>query len=535
MAILIERKRRRRRRKETLMLPRCNLNETTTSSINLNQDECLKDQQHQSNTCYLIPNMCSTTTKTDQDSRQEIMRSKLIRRPQYGQQYVNAKYNNNNLKHPQLLKQHCKVRQMSLLDTKSFSLVNSAISVTQLKRRSRPSSSSLLLLILVAFITATTLSLSTHLNLIRLASATSSSNTGSSSSSTASGGAALIINNTPPNQSLGNSVIPSAPATSITTTNGKARYKTMYACEDRQLVMDCDYGSKINLIRANYGRFSITQCNEQGQLDLSTDCMSPITFRIMRERCQDKQKCSVNATNLIFGDKCPKTRKYLEVHFQCQPDLRISTAPPSNMETERIDLRNIPPSSVGSSQHSFVYPAGTVPSGGSSSILPPNNPSMNPYHQPTQPGIYSQTRPILGPTDFEQTVQQRPGFQPTQPPFQPHHNVINSEVLDYSSIANFKPSYDPNNNSAEATSRLSEPIIVTLRHNYTENMHNPRCVLWDQSTGHWTDKGSRIINTNMTHTVCAFDQIASYMLVMDYVPSPPTFTVSIYQISAPSA
>lgn len=515
MAISIERNRRRGRRKETLTLSNCNLNDATSK---LNQDDCLERQPQQSTTCCLIPNMCITSS-TNQDHKQEIICSEMIKRPQYGQKHINAKCNN--LHHQYLLKQHCKVRQMPLLDTESFSLIKSAITVSQFKRRSRPS---LLLLLMVAFITTTTSTLSSHLNLIRLASATSGSSTGSSSgSSIANGGAVLINNNnnTPPNQSLGNSVISSAPATSIITTNGKARYKTMYACEDRQLVMDCDYGSKINLIRANYGRFSITQCNEQGQLDLSTDCMSPITFRIMRERCQDKQKCSVNATNLIFGDKCPKTRKYLEVHFQCQPDLRIPSTPPSNLEPpEKIDVRNIPQSPSGLYTH-MVYPGG-----GSSSILPPNNPNTNYHHQPNRPPTNAP------PPDFEPPVQTRPGFQPTPPPSQPQQTmtVMNSDILTYNSIADFKPFYSPNNNSVDPTARLNDPIIVTLRHNHTENMHNPRCVLWDQSENQWTQKGSRMINTNSTHTVCAFFQATSYLLVMDYVPPPSTFTVSIHQI-----
>lgn len=324
--------------------------------------------------------------------------------------------------------------------------------------------------------------------------------------------------------------------TSLTaTSSGKARYKTMYACEDRQLVMDCDYGSKINLIRANYGRFSITQCNEQGQLDLSTDCMSPITFRIMRDRCQDKQKCSVNATSSIFGDKCPKTRKYLEVHFQCQLDLRIS-APSSNMmEPDRIDLRNttnlLP-------THNSLYPqtlGGSSANIGSSSILPPNNPTFNqPSYLSTNPARTSNSNPLpeLDPqfSPSSSSVPQlmrpvipgnyspQPGFFPPLFPSPPQQTmtVMNSDILTYNSNSN------NNNNNAS-----SEPIVITLRHNHTENMHNPRCVLWDQSANQWTGRGSQIISTNSTHTVCAFDQATSYLLVMDYIaPSQPYNTVS---------
>lgn len=97
----------------------------------------------------------------------------------------------------------------------------------------------------------------------------------------------------------------------------KSKYKTKVACEDKILAIQCEPGFAINLIRANYGRFSLMTCNEQGILDLSTDCTSAISFRVMQERCQSKSYCSVNATSATFGDKCPRTRKYLEVHYHC--------------------------------------------------------------------------------------------------------------------------------------------------------------------------------------------------------------------------
>lgn len=33
--------------------------------------------------------------------------------------------------------------------------------------------------------------------------------------------------------------------------------------------------------------------------------------------CQGKQACQLLASNSIFGDACPGTQKYLEVHYQC--------------------------------------------------------------------------------------------------------------------------------------------------------------------------------------------------------------------------
>lgn len=51
--------------------------------------------------------------------------------------------------------------------------------------------------------------------------------------------------------------------------------RTLYACEEKELQIECQLGESIHLIRANYGRFSIQLCNENGQLDWKVNCMSP--------------------------------------------------------------------------------------------------------------------------------------------------------------------------------------------------------------------------------------------------------------------
>ncbi|XP_050720074.1 adhesion G protein-coupled receptor L2-like isoform X8 [Eriocheir sinensis] len=83
--------------------------------------------------------------------------------------------------------------------------------------------------------------------------------------------------------------------------------------------MDCDPGHVINLIRANYGRFSITICNEHGNTEWSVNCMSPRSHRVLHDKCSQRQNCSVAASTRGFGDPCPGTLKYLEAHFQCVP------------------------------------------------------------------------------------------------------------------------------------------------------------------------------------------------------------------------
>ncbi|XP_022246580.1 latrophilin Cirl-like [Limulus polyphemus] len=101
---------------------------------------------------------------------------------------------------------------------------------------------------------------------------------------------------------------------------GRPRYRTAYACEGSSLHIACDSGYLIRLIRANYGRFSISICNEQGALEWSVNCMSPLSFRVMQDSCGMRRSCKIPASTTVFGDPCPKTTKYLEAHYQCVPE-----------------------------------------------------------------------------------------------------------------------------------------------------------------------------------------------------------------------
>ncbi|RZF42376.1 hypothetical protein LSTR_LSTR004184, partial [Laodelphax striatellus] len=58
-------------------------------------------------------------------------------------------------------------------------------------------------------------------------------------------------------------------------------YDTAYACEGKTLKIECKSGELIHLIRANYGRFSITICNDHGNTDWSVNCMSPKSLRVL--------------------------------------------------------------------------------------------------------------------------------------------------------------------------------------------------------------------------------------------------------------
>ncbi|XP_044741072.1 latrophilin Cirl-like isoform X3 [Chrysoperla carnea] len=104
------------------------------------------------------------------------------------------------------------------------------------------------------------------------------------------------------------------------------RYETAYACEGKTLKIECGDGERIHLIRANYGRFSITICNDHGNTDWSVNCMSHKSLRVLHNRCEGLQLCAFNATNESFDeDPCPFTTKYVEAHFYCTPLIASTT------------------------------------------------------------------------------------------------------------------------------------------------------------------------------------------------------------------
>ena len=64
----------------------------------------------------------------------------------------------------------------------------------------------------------------------------------------------------------------------------KSGYLTAYACEGSRLQINCTQDRYLDIIRANYGRFSIAICNDHGNTDWSVNCMSPRTLRVIEAR-----------------------------------------------------------------------------------------------------------------------------------------------------------------------------------------------------------------------------------------------------------
>ncbi|RWS15371.1 Galactose binding lectin domain containing protein 1-like protein, partial [Dinothrombium tinctorium] len=138
-------------------------------------------------------------------------------------------------------------------------------------------------------------------------------------------------------------------------------YKITYACEGNPLHLHCEDGRHIHLVRANYGRFSISICNDGGRLDWSVNCMSYRSFLIMQDRCSQKSNCSVVVSSKLFGDPCPGTLKYLEVQYHCAhsrsstttkrpPTLQINippVLPPNDNHNNMVFFPAVEPTNIG--------------------------------------------------------------------------------------------------------------------------------------------------------------------------------------------
>ena len=62
--------------------------------------------------------------------------------------------------------------------------------------------------------------------------------------------------------------------------------------------------------------FGRTVTNKCGQGTL-TNCKSLKSLSRVKQECENKNQCTIIATNKWFGDPCARIRKYLEVEYVC--------------------------------------------------------------------------------------------------------------------------------------------------------------------------------------------------------------------------
>ncbi|XP_077978165.1 uncharacterized protein LOC144433688 [Glandiceps talaboti] len=101
-------------------------------------------------------------------------------------------------------------------------------------------------------------------------------------------------------------------------------------CEHRELSLECEAG-QIQIISANYGRDNPETCLHPSIR--TTECGAENSLSIVKDLCDGKESCSVDASNGVFGDPCVGTFKYLDVTYYCGKAPLDYTIPDIDYET----------------------------------------------------------------------------------------------------------------------------------------------------------------------------------------------------------
>ncbi|XP_078356759.1 L-rhamnose-binding lectin CSL3-like [Oculina patagonica] len=91
--------------------------------------------------------------------------------------------------------------------------------------------------------------------------------------------------------------------------------KSIVICEHRRATLSCPGGKKVNVLTASYGRHDRSTCPHSSIR--TTNCHAGNSLTIAKARCTNKTRCSLFASNSVFGDPCRGTYKYLKVEYQC--------------------------------------------------------------------------------------------------------------------------------------------------------------------------------------------------------------------------
>lgn len=85
-------------------------------------------------------------------------------------------------------------------------------------------------------------------------------------------------------------------------------------CENNHDEIQCPHGI-IRIRNAYYGRTDGHTCPSNLMSD--KNCKATNALDIVRKKCENDDKCHLEASNSWFGDPCPNTYKYLRVDYIC--------------------------------------------------------------------------------------------------------------------------------------------------------------------------------------------------------------------------
>ncbi|XP_062506991.1 L-rhamnose-binding lectin CSL3-like [Corticium candelabrum] len=106
--------------------------------------------------------------------------------------------------------------------------------------------------------------------------------------------------------------------------SGCEEKKTKITCEHQTARIDCKAGY-IFIHQASYGRNNRQTCPSP-LIRQTSNCRSDISLQEVRKACQGHHRCSIIASNGVFGDPCFGTFKYLQFAYSCwlAPRMKIT-------------------------------------------------------------------------------------------------------------------------------------------------------------------------------------------------------------------
>jgi len=87
-------------------------------------------------------------------------------------------------------------------------------------------------------------------------------------------------------------------------------------CEGKETTISCSGGSTIHVMGANYGRTADGSVCPHSSIR-TTSCSAGVSLSKVQKWCQGHTSCTLKSNNLVFGDPCVNTYKYLEVDYIC--------------------------------------------------------------------------------------------------------------------------------------------------------------------------------------------------------------------------
>ena len=90
-----------------------------------------------------------------------------------------------------------------------------------------------------------------------------------------------------------------------------------YVCEHDTFHLKCAIGQTISVSLALYGRQKSNVCTDGPNLQ-TNNCVAVTSLDVVKEKCEGRETCDIQASNGVFGDPCRGTFKYLEIEYSCE-------------------------------------------------------------------------------------------------------------------------------------------------------------------------------------------------------------------------